>query len=115
MEKTYRKNKRDELMFVIYVFKAGDFIKVGIAENIVTRLSVFRTHCPLPVSIAYCSTRVVRPVAREIETACHDELAHCHVHGEWFKASPTAAIVVLDRYLSRAEKQPHPVQLKLVS
>ena len=108
-----RKNKRDGLKMVIYVVKAGPFTKVGIAENIRTRMVVVRCHCPLPVELVYHSKPILRPRAREIEVACHNHLIDHHVQGEWFKVLPQIAINFINTMAEEADSVEHP-QLKLV-
>ena len=87
-----RSNKRDGLSLVVYVIRAGDYSKVGIAENVISRVSGVRTHCPLPVVLAYCSKPMLRPEARRLEVACHRHLAGNRIHGEWFKCHSDDAV-----------------------
>ena len=107
-------NKRDSLLFVVYVIKAGEYVKVGIAEDVLKRLQVFRTHCPMPVSLAYCSKAILRPEARKIELECHGHLLLSHVHGEWFKVDASIAVSFLASVIDRKD-EPVPSQLRLVS
>ena len=114
---SYNKSaKRNEKLLVVYVIEAAEFIKVGIAEDIKTRLVVFKTHCPLPVRLAYSSKPMLRPKARQIEVECHRYLISCHHHGEWFKATAKSAIEFISTKTEpAAEITPEPTQLRLVS
>ena len=113
-KKAHKVNKRDHTQVVVYVIRADRFIKVGIAEDIRSRLIVFRTHCPLPVEVAYCSKPMLRPAAREIEVACHTHLIERHIRGEWFEAKAEDAIRFLSGLAPELPKE-SPVQLRLVS
>lgn len=108
-------NKRDGLLMVVYAIKAGNFVKIGIAENITTRLIVFRTHCPMPVSLEFCSQRVLRPAARNIELDCHAYFWANHSHGEWFEVDSCQVVDYLKSITESAANEPHPVQLRLVA
>ena len=107
-------NKRDGLLFSVYVIQAGEYIKVGIAEDVLKRLQVFRTHCPMPVSMVYCSKPVLRPEARRIELLCHGQLGFHHVHGEWFRTDPAKAVWVLGQITERVVREEVTPQLKLL-
>lgn len=87
-----RSNKRDGLSLVVYVIQAGEYVKVGIAENLAARLSVFKCHNPIPVSVAYCSNPMFRPEARKIEVGCHSLMGESRANGEWFKVAPEVAV-----------------------
>jgi|688.fasta_scaffold1016174_2 hypothetical protein len=78
-------NKRDDVLTLVYVVKAGPFIKIGIAENLKTRMIVIQTGCPLPIEVIWHSKSMLRPLAREIEVKCHNHIIGHHVRGEWFE------------------------------
>ena len=107
-------NKRDGESLVVYVIEAGPYVKVGIAADIRTRLTVFQTHCPLQCRVAYSSEKMLRPKAREVEIACHEHLILNHVHGEWFEASAERAILFLKTLLGVDSKK-EPTQLRLIA
>lgn len=99
------------VMSRVYVFSAGEFIKIGIAENVVTRLQVTRTHCPLPVELAYQSEPMRRWLAKELERDAHARLEPFWVTGEWFRIGVSDAVPVVEeiaglRPLS-PEDEPH--------
>ena len=95
--------------------QAGEFIKVGLAENIIARLQVLRTHCPIDVRVAYCSKPLPRNEARKIEHACHLFLIEKHVRGEWFVADASIAINFINKEaIAERLEISRPVQLRLV-
>lgn len=99
----------------VYVIQAGEFIKVGLAENIIARLQVLRTHCPMDVRVAYCSKPLPRNEARKIEHACHLFLIEKHVRGEWFLADASIAINFINKeVIAERLEISRPVQLRLV-
>ena len=106
-------NKRDSVLTLIYVIEAGPYVKVGIAENLKTRLVLFKTHCPLPVRVVFHSKKMLRTEARSIEVDCHAHLIEHHVHGEWFEVAASKAVLFLQ---GACEEGPQisPVQLRLV-
>lgn len=106
-------NKRDNVQMVVYVIAAGPYTKVGIAEDLRTRLIVYKSHCPLPIEVVFCSNRMLRPDAREIEVTCHTKLIEHHVHGEWFKVSSEVAVSLIKTLTEQATVNA-PAQLKLV-
>jgi hypothetical protein len=98
-----------ELM--LYVLHAGIYTKVGIANDMNLRMQVFRTHCPIPLEIAYCSMPMEGKLARKLEIACHKFLQKERLHGEWFKTTPDGVISFIKSWTSG---ESHPVQLRLV-
>ena len=106
-----RINQRDDVLMVVYVVAAGNFVKVGIAEDINARVQVLKTHCPLPVSVEFCSERMLRPKARELELDCHSRFSPFHSHGEWFQVSAKEVLA----YLSGLGREDSPVQLRLIA
>ena len=79
----------------VYVFVAGDFVKIGVAENPGIRLQVTRTHCPMPVALVYSTPQMPRPEATRIERACFEALKDKWAIGEWFQTDGASAIKVL--------------------
>lgn len=98
----------------VYVIEAGEFIKVGIAEDVESRLQVLRTHCPLPARIVFSTEPMPRPEAKRIEAWCEFKLADKAVHGEWFKCSAALAIDAIGLMPSIEVEANEPVQLQLV-
>lgn len=90
----------------VYVFSAGEYVKVGIAENVASRLQVTRTHCPLPVELAYQSAPMRRWLAKELEREAHDSLEPFSVTGEWFSIAASDAVPVVEEIAGRRSISP---------
>jgi len=90
----------NSIQTVVYVISAGAYVKVGIAENVESRLQVLRTHCPLPASLEYCSKPMARPLAKRVEALCAYELADKAVRGEWYECSPEEVIEKIKGFLN---------------
>ena len=112
--KAARVNKRDGEFLLVYVIEAGDYVKVGIAADLKTRLAVCQTHCPLSCRVVFCSEKILRPRARELEILCQEHLIGNHVHGEWFREKSETAVDFLKSLLG-ADIKKDPVQLRLVA
>lgn len=117
MNRSHRKygagNKRDTVLTLVYAIEAGPYVKVGIAENLKTRLVLFKTHCPLPVKVVFHSKKMLRTEARSIEVDCHHHLIEYHVHGEWFEVTASKVVSFLKEVCEEAPVI-HPAQLKIV-
>ena len=82
----------------VYLMRGGDFLKVGIADNVEARHRAIRAMCPLPLELVaviqggkgYDAWVSERPMARE--KAIHRTLKDLgvHVHGAWSKATDAA-------------------------
>lgn len=81
----------------VYIFSAGEFVKVGIAEDVSKRLSVARTNCPMPVRLVYSTAPMPRLLARKVEALCHFHFAEFSAEGEWFRVSSEAAQAEVSR------------------
>ena len=82
--------KSDE---VVYVLRAGDFIKIGKASgNAENRVTSLQTGCPFPIEVL-----AVIPGGLEREARLHRVFSSLRAHGEWFHASPS-----LIRFIRRA-------------
>lgn len=79
----------------VYVFSAGEFVKVGLAENVRARIQVTRTHCPMQVELAYQSGVMRRWLAKQVERECHDRLEAFSVTGEWFRIGVKEAVEIV--------------------
>lgn len=68
----------------VYVIRAGEFIKVGIARNLAKRIDQMQTGCPYEIEVLRawpCSD----PYA--YERKLHHMLRAYRYRGEWFKVS----------------------------
>lgn len=107
----------NSIQTMVYVIEAGEFVKVGIAEDVGSRLQVLRTHCPLEANLVYCTKPLPRPVAKKIEGWCAFVLAEYSVRGEWYSCRSERAIEAIKQIgIDEAPKVvQEAVQLRLVS
>lgn len=67
----------------LYVIEAGDFVKIGVAFNVVKRLNEMQVGCPYKLQLL---AWVDCEDAYAAESAVHRHLQGCHYRGEWFTA-----------------------------
>ena len=113
--KPVKVNKRDDVMMVVYVLTAGEFVKIGITDNIKTRVVCYRTHCPLTIAVEFCSKRLQRPIARGVEVRCHERFAEHAVHGEWFKVDVSRVLNFITGLVNESDDTIEHPQLRLVA
>jgi hypothetical protein len=65
----------------VYLMKAGDAYKIGIARNVERRRDAIQTGSPVPVFVI-AAAFVNDP--RWVEAGLHQEFAACRLEGEWF-------------------------------
>lgn len=72
--------KSPGLLYFILMEGPEQFVKIGIASSVMTRLSTLQVCCPYPV-------RVLKVVdgAWHLERSLHKRFAHLHARGEWFR------------------------------
>jgi hypothetical protein len=70
-------------------------VKVGISNNVKSRLATIQTACPYPIDLAYVFECPDRDIAREIEKSFHAVKKDYRTHGEWFDFEPIEAIHIL--------------------
>lgn len=76
----------------IYVVEAGDLVKVGVSNNVASRVNMLQVGNPHHVRVAWCARGETKEINR-LEKAAHHrlyELGH-HFRGEWFSAVPEVA------------------------
>ncbi|MCH8837633.1 MAG: GIY-YIG nuclease family protein [Candidatus Marinimicrobia bacterium] len=84
--------------------RCKNFIKIGIAKDICTRLSELQVGNPFPVFYVWSSRSLHREDAHKIEKMLHHQFAHSRERGEWFKMNPEGAIKIAERlYASYAK------------
>jgi T5orf172 domain len=84
----------------IYVIAAASRTKIGISRSAVVRLENLQAWTPETLRLAW-TVSGPRHLIREIEAACHNELAAQRVAGEWFSVSPDEAIAVVKRVMPK--------------
>lgn len=94
------------------------YIKVGISQNPVKRLSSLRTACGVKARMLLCTEVWSRRAAARIEASVHAALDEWRVEGEWFKVQPedrdrfnAAWSPVFAQYRNKS----YPLELKRVS
>lgn len=78
----------------LYVFACGEFVKVGRAQNPVSRLANVAGSMPFDVSM-WGAYRAPRDMVVMAEAYCHCILAEHHHRGEWFRVDPDLALQVV--------------------
>lgn len=68
----------------VYFVSDGEFIKIGIAQNPISRLSELQTGNAKELKILFVIRYFDFVDARHIEKALHDKYCHYMVRGEWF-------------------------------
>jgi hypothetical protein len=84
-------------MAYLYGFQCGQWIKVGITQNVARRLKQMRLHNPYPITIVMRRPVLARH-ARRVEILVHRCLQRHAVGREWF----TASIEDIKRYATAA-------------
>lgn len=69
---------------IVYVVKAGDFIKIGVTHDMKTRLRTLQAGCPLKIEVIH----TIHGASRELEADLHRQFAASHHWFEWFKLTP---------------------------
>ena len=67
---------------LIYLIRCGDYLKIGIANNLYERLSQLQIGNPLPLQLC-CYFETSNP--EKDEKSLHRLFQHRHVRGEWFR------------------------------
>lgn len=74
----------------IYLLSAGDFIKIGVTNDVVRRTKTLQAGCPFPI-VALSIRSVPTVVAFQVERRVHAALKPHQAHGEWFRADAAEA------------------------
>lgn len=71
----------------VYALRGGDFVKIGLAADVVMRRFNVQTGCPFDLRpLGYMPADTAKD-ARTIERRLHRELRAHHVRGEWYRAT----------------------------
>jgi hypothetical protein len=84
----------------IYVIAAASRTKIGISRSASVRMEYLQVWAPETLRLAWTGSGP-RHLIREIESACHKELAAQRLTGEWFSVSPDEAIALVKRVMPR--------------
>lgn len=74
----------------------GSRVKVGMTEDIDTRLQNLQRASPFPLKIYHRRKTHGRQMAMLLEYVSHQILMPHRSHGEWFRCEPEAAIYAVD-------------------
>lgn len=74
----------------VYIVLCGDRVKIGVADNIRTRLQHIRAMCPYEVSLL----AVMRGDAK-LEAVLHERFATSRLHCEWFAVTEDLVSLVV--------------------
>ncbi len=68
----------------LYIVHCSGYFKIGIARNVVTRISGMQTGNPFPIDLVFETPCLL---AAQRERFWHNEFRHVHHSGEWFRLS----------------------------
>jgi predicted GIY-YIG superfamily endonuclease len=77
----------ENAMFV-YLLESGGYFKIGVADNIKTRLKNLQTGNPHPIRLRQSFNLGTRDAAIQVEKGLHKLLRPINKSGEWFKIEP---------------------------
>jgi len=73
----------------LYALKVGDFVKIGVADDLKARIACIQTNCPLEVELlGYVNAM------QSVESAIHGLIASERARGEWFHFRGIVLVVV---------------------
>lgn len=76
---------------------AGDYCKIGIAQNVEKRVKGVQTGCPLQVTLVHTTELLPREIASWIEKTTHYRLKQHKTLGEWFRITPQQAVTAIQQ------------------
>lgn len=80
----------------VYLLRAGNAVKIGIAVNIGARLAALQSGNPLPIEIVGRRRFPNTLAALEAERSLHKRFCDQRAQGEWFRISTEAATDALN-------------------
>lgn len=87
----------------LYVAYCRGFAKIGITENIKTRIAGMQSGNPFPIETVFAQ-QMSRDEAMAAEHAALLALSDCHWFGDWFKASRSHARFVVESMVRKAQE-----------
>lgn len=78
-QQSKKRKKKDEFL---YILSCGDMIKIGVTNDITSRLSTLQTGNPIEIKLEYIEQR---KEAYKVEAYLHQMFSPYHIKGEWFK------------------------------
>jgi len=77
----------------LYFVRCGSAIKIGIANNIKSRMASIATYTPQPPRLENC---IRTDIAADLEVLLHGKLAQFNTNGEWFMLPEAIELKVLN-------------------
>ena len=90
----------------VYAIRCGEWIKIGVAHDIASRMGGMRVNCPYPLTLVGSRQFPRAADALRVEAAIHRELAAQLHFGEWFKDAPADPVAVLMAAYAREGLEP---------
>jgi hypothetical protein len=90
---------------MLYVIKAGPYVKIGRSKNLRRRIVEIQTHCPLKCEVIFCSkTGLDNWWERHLERELHKRFAKFWERGEWFNADVETVIKMAELFHESVSK-----------
>lgn len=80
----------------LYFIRCGDFVKIGIAQNLGSRLSAIQVCNPYPVIMLASIIEPNGARRRALEQVWHAHWVGAHHRGEWFHATPVLLAAIAE-------------------
>ncbi len=97
---------REDLLTFVYAIRCGDWIKIGVASNIESRMGAMRTNCPYPLALVGSRRFPNASAALRVEKLLHQELAGQRHMGEWFRTGPIDPVAAIGEAYRREGLEP---------
>ena len=91
--KLAKKRRATEKPSFVYLLKAGDFVKIGIADDVARRLVQLQTGNPIRIKLA---AMLLVKCPLHVERSIHAVLKPLRASGEWFFVSDADAFAVIE-------------------
>lgn len=86
----------------VYFVRMGDFVKIGISQDVLSRIDAFATGAPTKLALL----GIIPNATRAEEWALHQRFGAHHSNGEWFRATAE----LLEEASRWGEHVPHPAR-----
>ena len=90
----------------LYVIQSGEFVKVGITDDVKKRLFSLQAGNPLPLRLRMSRT-MPAALALQVEAMVHRVLAEHSIGREWFRIEAAVAVKAARPILREAERAIH--------
>jgi uncharacterized protein YceH (UPF0502 family) len=84
----------------VYIVSSAGYYKIGIAENVASRIGGIQTGTPHKVELRATRVFATRAAARACEQHAHKLLADFRLSGEWFACDLETAIAAIENDVS---------------